>query len=141
MLLGERFYTNEDKSTVKRGHTPAQATSGAVTTAGTCIFLQPTVEVVVSHGRGAKLSLVVITDTGAQLCVAGLSLLSKLYMRSTLLQQRAGLRDVADLPFKYLGSGVCSITLGKSSREQDIYFIQSAPRPVARCLQGVGTGT
>ena len=85
----------------------------------------PTVEVVASHGSASS-PVVAIADTGAQVCVAGPSLLSSLRMRPATLQRASGLRDVANLPLKCLGSAPCSIALGNHTTEQDIYFLQSA---------------
>ncbi|KAK8387813.1 hypothetical protein O3P69_020024 [Scylla paramamosain] len=86
------------------GTASANAVSGSVTTAGANVSRQPTIEVTVALGKGAKHRTAAVADTGAQVCVAGAALLSSLNIQPTQLQGRAGLRDVADLPLRCLGS-------------------------------------
>ena len=102
--------------------TPANAVSGSVTTVGTQVSSQPTVEVTVALERGTKHRTVAVTDTGAQVCVAGEALLSSLHIKPTQLQRQAALRDVADLPLQCLGSCRCTISLGGLVAEQDMYL-------------------
>ncbi|MPC71191.1 hypothetical protein E2C01_065463 [Portunus trituberculatus] len=91
------------------GTASANAVSGSVTTAGANVSCQPTIEVTVALGKGAKHRTAPVTDTGAQVCVAGAALLSILHIQSTQLQGHAGLQDVADLPLRCLGSCWCNI--------------------------------
>ena len=105
---------------------PANAVSGSVTIAGTQVTRQPTVEVTVALGGGAKHRTTAVADTGAQVCVAGEALLSSLHIKPAQLRGRAALRDVADLPLQCLGSHRCLISLGGLVAEQDVYFIPSA---------------
>ncbi|KAK8376776.1 hypothetical protein O3P69_009998 [Scylla paramamosain] len=83
------------------GTASANAVSVSVTTAGANVSRQPTIEVTVALGKGAKHRTAAVADTGAQVCVAGAALLSSLNIQPTQLQGRAGLRDVADLPLRY----------------------------------------
>lgn len=105
---------------------PAHAVSGAVTTAGTRISRQPTVEVSVTHKTGRRHPAVAIADMRAQVCVAGPALLAALSIKPASLKGCGGLKDVADLLLKCLGSCVCNITLGGRSTQQEIYFLHSA---------------
>ncbi|MPC54822.1 Retrovirus-related Pol polyprotein from transposon opus [Portunus trituberculatus] len=61
-----------------------------------------------------------------QVYVGGPGLLSALHISPALLQRRAGLRDVTDLPLRCLGALACGITLDGRTTVQDTYFIQSA---------------
>ncbi|KAK8384181.1 hypothetical protein O3P69_009132 [Scylla paramamosain] len=83
------------------GTASAYAVSGSVTTAGANVSRQPTIEVTVALGKGAKHRTAAVADTGAQVCVAGAALLSSLNKQPTQLQGCASLRDVADLPLRY----------------------------------------
>lgn len=105
---------------------PSQPTSGATTTAGTHPSHQPTVEVEVSHGETAGRCVEAVADTGAQVCVAGPSLLTALKMRPALLKRGAGLRDVANLPLECMGTIKCRITMSGHATVQDTYIIKSA---------------
>ncbi|KAK8398888.1 hypothetical protein O3P69_004170 [Scylla paramamosain] len=111
------------------GTASANAVSGSVTTAGANVSRQPTIEVTVALGKGAKHRTAAVADTGAQVCVAGAALLSSLNIQPTQLQGRAGLRDVADLPLRCLGSCRCDIYLGGHASQQEVYFV-----PFARSL-------
>ncbi|XP_063888612.1 uncharacterized protein K02A2.6-like [Scylla paramamosain] len=108
------------------GTASAYAVSGSVTTAGANVSRQPTIEVTVALGKGAKHRTAAVADTGAQVCVAGAALLSSLNIQPTQLQGRAGLRDVADLPLRCLGSCRCDIYLGGHATQQEVYFVPSA---------------
>ncbi|KAK8378978.1 hypothetical protein O3P69_009604 [Scylla paramamosain] len=108
------------------GTASANAVSGSVTTAGANVSRQPTIEVKVALGKGAKHRTAAVADTGAQVCVAGAALLSSLNIQPTQLQGRAGLRDVADLPLRCLGSCRCDIYLGGHATQQEVYFVPSA---------------
>ncbi|KAK8383417.1 hypothetical protein O3P69_019064 [Scylla paramamosain] len=100
------------------GTASAYAVSGSVTTAGANVSRQPTIEVTVALGKGAKHRTAAVADTGAQVCVAGAALLSSLNIQPTQLQGCAGLRDVADLPLRCLGSCRCDIYLGGHATQQ-----------------------
>ncbi|KAK8385250.1 hypothetical protein O3P69_012221 [Scylla paramamosain] len=104
------------------GTASANAVSGSVTTAGANVSRQPTIEVTVALGKGAKHRTAAVADTGAQVCVAGAALLSSLniLVQPTQLQGRAGLRDVADLPLRCLGSCRCDIYLGGHATQQEL---------------------
>ncbi|KAK8392167.1 hypothetical protein O3P69_017638 [Scylla paramamosain] len=108
------------------GTASANAVSGSVTTAGANVSRQPTIEVTVALGKGAKHRTAAVADTGAQVCVAGAALLSSLNIQPTQLQGRAGLWDVADLPLRCLGSCRCDIYLGGHATQQEVYFVPSA---------------
>ncbi|XP_063876921.1 uncharacterized protein K02A2.6-like [Scylla paramamosain] len=108
------------------GTASAYAVSGSVTTAGANVSRQPTIEVTVALGKGAKHRTAAVADTGAQVCVAGAALLSSLNIQPTQLQGCAGLRDVADLPLRCLGSCRCDIYLGGHATQQEVYFVPSA---------------
>ncbi|KAK8372656.1 hypothetical protein O3P69_020003 [Scylla paramamosain] len=68
------------------GTASAYAVSGSVTTAGANVSRQPTIEVTVALGMGAKHRTAAVADTGAQVCVAGAALLSSLNIQPTQLQ-------------------------------------------------------
>lgn len=72
------------------GTASANAVSGSVTMAGANVSRQPTIEVTVALGKGAKHRTAAVADTGAQVCVAGAALLSSLNIQPTQLQGRAG---------------------------------------------------
>ena len=67
-----------------------------------------------------------VADTGAQVCVAGCAMLSSLSVKHRALQRRTGVRDVADLPLKCLGSMKCIIELDGRRTEQEIYILPTA---------------
>ncbi|KAK8398601.1 hypothetical protein O3P69_004024 [Scylla paramamosain] len=120
-------FGDETGSTHPHGTASANAVSGSVTTAGANVSRQPTIEVTVALDKGAKHRTAAVADTGAQVCVAGVALLSSLNIRvqPTQLQGCAGLRDVADLPLRCLGSCRCDIYLGGHATQQEVYFVPS----------------
>lgn len=59
-------------------------------------------------------------------CLAGVNLLKRLNIKPLRLQKRVGLRHVADLTLKSLGSCVCRINLGGLSTRQEVYFVSSS---------------
>ncbi|KAK8372279.1 hypothetical protein O3P69_017362 [Scylla paramamosain] len=106
---------------------PLSEVSSAVTVADAHSTPQPTIDVIVSRGDGKEeRKASAVADTGAQVCVAGPSLLHTLGIEPSQLQSRAGLRDVANLRLRCMGSTICQVTLGKRSTIQDVYIIQSA---------------
>ena len=84
--------------------TSSNVVSGSVTTASTHITRQPTVEITVVLGGGAKHRPAAVADTGAKVCFAGMALLSSLHIKPALLRRRASLRDITDLPLQCFGS-------------------------------------
>ena len=109
------------------GQTTSLDVSGAVLVAEVHRSPQPTVNVTVTRVRGDKNThTYAVADTGAQVCVAGPSLMSSINLRPALLQRRAGLRDVANLPLKCMGSAPCQIVCGGTSTVQDVYFMKTA---------------
>ena len=67
-----------------------------------------------------------VPDTGAQVCVAGTPLMSALNLRPALSQRRAGLRDVANLQLRCLGSAPVAIAYKGVTTVKDVYFVGSA---------------
>ena len=111
------------------GQTASLDSLGAVVIAEARHTPQPTIKVVVTHASGSDgAQMSAVADTGAQVCVAGPALLSSINLRPALLQRRAGLRDVADLPLKCMGSAPCHIKCGERSTVQDVYFMKTAKR-------------
>lgn len=71
---------------------PTPDVLGTVTSAGNCLSCQSLVQVSVTHNRkGPAVSTAAVADTGAQVCIAGPSLMSELHLKPALLQTRAGL--------------------------------------------------
>ncbi|KAK8386358.1 hypothetical protein O3P69_010788 [Scylla paramamosain] len=76
---------------------PLSEVSSAVTVADAHSTPQPTIDVIVSREDGKEeRKASAVADTGAQVCVAGPSLLHTLGIEPSQLQSRAGLRDVAN---------------------------------------------
>ena len=103
---------------------------GAVTVADAHRYPQPAINVTVAFTGTDKSMhpIPAVADTGAQVCVAGPALMSLIKIRPALLQRRAGLRDVANLPLKCMGSARCHIYYGGCSTEQDVYFMKTAKK-------------
>ena len=119
--------TKMNKSDVGKEQSASLDTSGAVIVAEARHAPQPVIDVTV--GRMDTLThTVAVADTGAQVCVAGPALLSSIKLRPALLQRRAGLRDVADLPLECMGSASCRISCGGASTDQEIYFMKTAKK-------------
>lgn len=117
------------RQTNAAGNTTATSeVSGAVAIAATHVSVQPTLEISVAHAGGeGGLSLVVaVADTGAQVCVAGPSVMSALNIQPTQLKRQAGLRDVANIHLKCMGSAPCIVKGGGRSTLQEVYFVHSA---------------
>lgn len=91
---------------------------------------QPQLWVNVSHAReGARqASLQVVPDTGAQVCIAGPSLLAALNIKPATLKRRAGLRDVANVVLKPMDSTTCHIEYSGRRTTQEVFFIETASR-------------
>ena len=100
---------------------------GAVVVAGAHHMPQPVIGVTITRECGSTLAHVTaVADTGAQVCVAGPSLMSAINLKPALLQRRAGLLDVADLPLKCMGSAPCRISCGGKSTVHAVYFVKTA---------------
>ena len=69
-----------------------------------------------------------VADTGAQVCVAGPSLMASLGLKPAQLKRRAGIRDLAKIPLTSLGAALCRISLAGRSTVQEVYFIESVER-------------
>lgn len=91
---------------------------------------QPSVAVTVHCLDGASklVSTQAVPDTGAQVCVAGSELMSALGIPRSLLQRYGGLRDVANMLLRPLGSATCSIQYGRRSTIQEVVFVESSSR-------------
>ena len=85
----------------------ASVVSGAVTAAAAQISRHPRLVVAVSQAQSSgpsPTSVSAVADTGAMICVAGLTLLHDLGLHPRRLQTCKGLRDVADKQLQRLGS-------------------------------------
>lgn len=88
---------------------------------------QPLVAVLASlPGRKEGHPVMAVADTGAQVCVAGPSLLAKLGIKEAGLIRKGGLRDVADLPLTCLGTVECCFALDGRSTRQDVFVVKTA---------------
>ena len=113
---------------VKKREVKGEVTSlvlGAITLASVCINKQPIVGISVSYNN-KTVAYNVVPDTGAQVCIAGTPLMSALNLRPALLQRRAGLRDVANLQLRCLGSAPVAIAYRGVTTVKDVYFVGSA---------------
>ncbi|KAK8381084.1 hypothetical protein O3P69_008169 [Scylla paramamosain] len=120
----KRCYRSSKRSD---GTLPGNVVSVSVTTAATHLFHQPTVDVMLTpEGAGAKHHTAAVVDTGAQVCVAGATLLSSLHIKPAQFRKRTGLRHVADLPLQCIASHPCNISLRCLVAKQDVYFLPSA---------------
>ena len=126
--MSKKKVTNEASGVLMGGVTLGSVTLGAVT-AGVIPSGQPLIDVNVSVlVGGAKPPCVVpaVADTGAQVCVAGPSLLAMLGKGATLARPHRGLRDVADLQLGCMGTLSLNIQLRERSTVQEVYFIKTA---------------
>ncbi|XP_068228115.1 uncharacterized protein [Palaemon carinicauda] len=73
-----------------------------------------------------KVSTLVVADTEAQICVGGPTILSSLQINPLELQPRTGLRDIANLRVRCLGSTACFIDIGGRCTKQVVYFVPTA---------------
>lgn len=90
---------------------------------------EPAVKVgVTAQASGVLQEVTAIADTGAQVCVAGPTLMSSLGLRPAQLMRRAGIRDLAKIPLTSLGAARCCISLDGRSTIQEVYFIKSVER-------------
>ncbi|KAK8394251.1 hypothetical protein O3P69_006442 [Scylla paramamosain] len=104
--------------------------SGIVVAAAGKVTPQPSISVTVryAHGSGKPVGTQVVPDTGAQVCVAGPKLMGALGIPRSLLKRRGGLRDVANVLLRPLGSATCSVQYCGRSTTQEVFFVESANR-------------
>ena len=108
----------------KKPSTKDSVASAVVAAAG--MMRQPRLKVLVSGPEGrAEHSTTAIADTGAQVCVAGPSLLKALGLPPEQLQQRSSLRDLANISLPTLGTATCNFSIPGRSTQQDVYFVRS----------------
>ncbi|XP_076042081.1 uncharacterized protein LOC143025983 [Oratosquilla oratoria] len=102
--------------------------SGIVIAAAGAARSQPRIWVTVSHAKGKNKSAKIqaVPDTGAQVCVAGLELLTSLGVKVASLTRRGGLRDVANVKLQPLGSFPCRLQYGDKSTLQEIFVVKTA---------------
>lgn len=91
---------------------------------------QPCIWVTINDTRkeGASARIQVVPDTGAQVCVAGPGLLATLGIKTTSLERRSNLRDVANLSLKTIGAFPCLIRHGNRATTQDVFVLKTASR-------------
>lgn len=101
----------------------------SVTVGATTVSSEPVLQVEVAQQvSGVSKLMVVVADTGAQVCVAGPALMSSLGLRPVLLQRRAGIRDVAGAPLSTMGALPCRISYCGHSTVQEVHFVKSVER-------------
>ena len=87
---------------------------------------QPLLTVHVScPGPGLGVAARAVADTGAQVCVAGPALLTALAIKPAALRRRAGLRDLANVHLRALGSAQCQVSLLGRTSLQEVYFVEA----------------
>ena len=74
------------------------------------------------------LKVTAVADTGAQVCVAGPTLMVSLGLKPVQLKCRAGIRDLTKIPLTSLGAALCRISFSGRSTVQEIHFIESVER-------------
>ena len=90
---------------------------------------QPQLQVLVSRPEsGPQHPTTAIADTGAQVCVAGPTLLKTLGLPPRQLQERAGLRDLAGINLPTSGATTCNFSIPGRSTQQDVYFVKSVEK-------------
>ncbi|KAK8377955.1 hypothetical protein O3P69_018692 [Scylla paramamosain] len=77
---------------------------------------------------GPQHPTIAIADTGAQVCVAGPTLLRILGLSPRQLQERAGLRDLAGINLPTLGATTCHFSIPGRSTQRDVYFVKSVDK-------------
>ncbi|KAK8390853.1 hypothetical protein O3P69_010520 [Scylla paramamosain] len=90
---------------------------------------QPQLQILVSRPEGGpQHPTTAIADTGAQVCVAGPTLLRILGLSPRQLQERAGLRDLAGINLPTLGATTCHFSIPGRSTQRDVYFVKSVDK-------------
>ncbi|XP_066969139.1 uncharacterized protein [Macrobrachium rosenbergii] len=88
---------------------------------------QPTIRVDVCMANSTEWSGVrAVPDAGAQVCVAGPTVLATLNVKPAVLRLKGGLRDFANLHLKCLGSTLCTIEYKGRHTTQEVYFVKSS---------------
>ncbi|XP_045122674.1 uncharacterized protein LOC123511117 [Portunus trituberculatus] len=114
----------------KGGRKPARKDAVASAVVATArITRQPKLQVLVSGPEGGpQHPTTAIADTGAQVCVAGPTLLKILGLAPRQLRGRAGLRDLAGINLPTLGATTCHFSIPGHSTQQDVYFVKSVEK-------------
>ncbi|KAK8381431.1 hypothetical protein O3P69_018484 [Scylla paramamosain] len=90
---------------------------------------QPQLQILVSRPEGGpQHPTTAIADTGAQVCVAGPTLLRILGLSPRQMQERAGLRDLAGINLPTLGATTCHFSIPGRSTQRDVYFVKSVDK-------------
>ncbi|KAK8395449.1 hypothetical protein O3P69_006242 [Scylla paramamosain] len=90
---------------------------------------QPQLQILVSRLEGGpQHPTTAIADTGAQVCVAGPTLLRILGLSPRQLQERAGLRDLAGVILPTLGATTCHFSIPGRSTQREVYFVKSVDK-------------
>lgn len=90
---------------------------------------QPQLQILVSRPEGGpQHPTTAIADTGAQVCVAGPTLLRILGLSPRQLQERAGLRDLAGVILPTLGATTCHFSIPGCSTQREVYFVKSVDK-------------
>ncbi|KAK8372979.1 hypothetical protein O3P69_012755 [Scylla paramamosain] len=90
---------------------------------------QPQLQILVSRPEGGpQHPTTTIADTGAQVCVAGPTLLRILGLSPRQLQERAGLCDLAGVILPTLGATTCHFSIPGRSTQREVYFVKSVDK-------------
>ncbi|KAK8384324.1 hypothetical protein O3P69_009244 [Scylla paramamosain] len=90
---------------------------------------QPQLQILVSRPEGGpQHPTTAIADTGAQVCVAGPTLLRILGLSPRQLQEHTGLCDLAGINLPTLGATTCHFSIPGRSTQRDVYFVKSVDK-------------